>query len=623
MHTSTYRRLWRSLPWLAALLLLWTASSVFAQVQPEADPPGRVATLSWREGGVVFAPAGEEEWTELPANRPLTSGDRLWTDKASRAEVQLGGATLHLGSESHFGFGTLDDRSAQFILLQGALNARVRELAQGENFEIDTPNLALRAAQPGDFRIDVSDDGRQTRIVVQSGVAIVFGEGGDSVHLGAGQQATFAGRYLAQVQSVAFQGDAFSQWAGERNRAEDLSAAARHVPRGVVGYSQLDPYGTWGQDPTYGEVWYPQQLPAADWAPYRYGQWTYVQPWGWTWVDDAPWGFAPFHYGRWAMIGSRWAWVPGRMVARPVYSPALVVFVGGGGATRFTGWYPLGPGEAWWPSYRSSAHYVNRANVAINLNAYPRNYENHVYRNRPGAVTAVRVEDFRPGRPVRDRWQSVPPTALGQAPVGVVPPRPERRVQPTQPLLQPLRTQPPSGAQLPLPSRFWGHGQQRELQRNDQVVAPAQVQPRFVQQQPLPQPQQQVPVQPRFVQPQEQPRPQFDRDRAVREQAQAQHEQQRLQHEAERNARLQQWQAERQRQQQDLVRQQQEAVARQQPQPILPHQQRQQPQGNGEAQQHQHPHPQQQPEGAREGRGQPRDEAVDERPGRGRGWSRG
>src|SRR5690349_23352145 len=90
MQSATSRRLWRSLPWLAALLLLWTASSVFAQAQPDADPPGRVATLTYREGSLVFAPAGEEDWTDLPANRPLTNGDRLWTDSASRAEVHLG-----------------------------------------------------------------------------------------------------------------------------------------------------------------------------------------------------------------------------------------------------------------------------------------------------------------------------------------------------------------------------------------------------------------------------------------------------------------------------------------------------------------------------------------------------
>ncbi|MDB5858445.1 MAG: hypothetical protein JWQ76_2134 [Ramlibacter sp.] len=601
MHSANYRRFWRCLPWLAALLLLWTASSAFAQ--QEADPPGRVANLSYRQGGVVFAPAGDEEWTELPQNRPLTSGDRVWTDSGARAEVQLGAVTLHVGGESHLGVGTLDDRSAQFIMLQGSVNARVRELAQGENFEIDTPNLALRASQAGDYRIDVSADGRETRVVVLSGMATVFGQGGDALNLGAGQQATFAGRYLAQVQGAPFQGDAFGQWAGERNRAEDLSAAARHLPRGVVGYSQLDAYGTWGQDPTYGDVWYPQGV-VADWAPYRYGQWTWVDPWGWTWVDDAPWGFAPFHYGRWAMIGPRWAWVPGRMVARPVYSPALVVFTGGGGQSRFTGWYPLGPGEAWWPTYRATQHYVNHANFNINLNAYPRHYENHVYRQRPGAVTTVRVEDFRQGRPVRSHWQPMQPGMTGQGQAGVVPPRPERRAQQVQSSMPRLQAAPPAGAQVPS-SRFWGGGRVEPVPQRQFI--PAQAQPRFIQQQTQQ-------AQPRFIQQQEQPRPQWEQERAVREQALARYQQERLQREAEHNARVQQFDATRQRQQQDLVRQQREAVQRQQPQPLQGRQG-----GEPPPQQHQRVQPD-----ARDGRGDgrgPRDD--DERPGRARGWGRG
>jgi len=37
-----------------------------------------------------------------------------------------------------------------------------------------------------------------------------------------------------------------------------------------------------------------------DWAPYREGHWAWIEPWGWTWVDDASFGFVTSHYGRWA-----------------------------------------------------------------------------------------------------------------------------------------------------------------------------------------------------------------------------------------------------------------------------------------------------------------------------------
>ncbi len=458
MHPVHSLRSWRALPWLGALLVFWLAGAAFAQ--DEADPPGRVGFLTHREGSVVFAPDGEQEWLELPANRPLTGGDRLWSDRGARAELQLGSATLHVAGESHLGVNALDDRNAQFILQQGSVNLRVRELAAGENFEVGTPNLAFRALQPGDYRVDVDPQTQLTHVRVQSGTAAVFGEAGQSLHLGAGQVASFSGRALATVNGPAWRQDEFAHWVAERHRLEDQSITARYVPRGVVGYSQLDQHGSWNQDPTHGPVWYPRVV-VQDWAPYRHGHWEWIGPWGWTWIDDAPWGFAPFHYGRWTMIGQRWAWVPGRMAARPVYSPALVVFLGGGG-TQFTvgsgpavGWYPLAPGEAWWPVYRTTPRYVNHANFNINLNAYPRHYGNHVWRTRPIGVTAVGEDDFRRGRPVYRNWRPLQPHVIGHAQVGIVPVRPEARRQREVGAAPRLHSMPQVNVQS-VPQRFFG-----------------------------------------------------------------------------------------------------------------------------------------------------------------------
>jgi len=393
------------------------------------DPPGRVAFVSERQGSVVFAPQGEEDWVDLPQNRPLVQGDRLWTDAGARAEVQLGTATLHIDAQTQVAISDLDQQAAQFMMQQGTLNVRVRDLASGENVEVDTPNLAFRALQPGDYRIDVSGQGQKTRVVVQRGAAVVYGEDGENMRLDAGEQASFAGRSLAQAPGSAYVADDFARWTAERNRAEDRAVAARFVPHGVVGATELDPYGTWNQDPTYGTVWYPT-VTAANWAPYRYGHWSWIAPWGWTWIDDAPWGFAPFHYGRWTMIGSRWAWVPGPLPARPVYAPALVAFLGGGefalDSGPAVGWYPLAPGEAWWPWYRTSTRYVTSANYRYNLNAWPRGATNHLWRERSFAMTAVRQDDFRRGRPVERSWQPVQSHMADRAQVNVVPVRPQR-----------------------------------------------------------------------------------------------------------------------------------------------------------------------------------------------------
>jgi hypothetical protein len=564
MDHALTARFWRSLPLLAVLFFVMAGAAIAQANQPaEVDPPGRVAHVTQRAGSVVFAPEGEEEWVDLPQNRPLTAGDRLWSDANARAEVHLGSATLHIDSESHVGLSTLDDNAAQFLMMQGSVNARVRDLQPGENFEIGTPNLAFRATQPGDYRIDVDADVKETRVIVHSGMATVFGEGGQSVNLGAGQQATFAGRFLAQVHGPVFQQDQFGQWAAERNRAEDLSAAARHVPRGVVGYPQLDQHGTWGQDATYGDVWYPQ-VTVQDWAPYRYGRWEHIGPWGWTWIDDAPWGFTPFHYGRWAQIGSRWAWVPGRLAARPVYSPALVVFLGGTGGSfnvgsgPGVGWYPLAPGEAWWPWYRTSPRYVSTINVHLDLNRYHRHYGNHHHRQRHHAVTAVREDDFRHGRSVRTRWQGWTPTQASQAQIGVVPARPDRGWRQTERATQPTRLQaaPPTAVfgGNAVPSRDWGQRwQQRQETRTERREERREERQRTTQvpkQLPL---HQAIPQQLPLLRPARDPaaeRAQWERDRAVREQHRAQREQERLQHEAVRAQREQQREAQRQRAQQ-------------------------------------------------------------------------
>jgi hypothetical protein len=297
------------------------------------------------------------------------------------------------------------------------MNVRVRELEAAENLEIDTPQLAFRAAQPGDYRIDVDPAGGTTRVAVRSGLALVYGASGQALQLQAGDQLAFAGRELEPVAAAGpRREDGFDRWAADRNRMEDQSISARYLPRDVVGYAQLDPYGTWAQDPGLGTIWYPR-VTAADWAPYRYGRWESISPWGWTWIDDAPWGFAPFHYGRWALIGSRWAWVPGRLGPRPVYAPALVAFIGGVGSGAGIGWYPLAPGEAWRPSYHASPAHWRGLNRSIGNGGSPV----HVHRWRPEAATAVGIDDFRQGRPVHRRWTQLHPADLANAPAIAAP----------------------------------------------------------------------------------------------------------------------------------------------------------------------------------------------------------
>src|SRR5215471_19858263 len=133
------------------------------------DPPSRVARLGYMQGSVSFQPAGESEWVEAVMNRPLTTGDRLWTDRDGRAEVELGAASIHLAPNTGFSFLNLDDRTVQIELTSGTLDIRVRDLNQNKIFEVDTPNQAFSAFAAGHYRIEASEDGNSTVVTVREG----------------------------------------------------------------------------------------------------------------------------------------------------------------------------------------------------------------------------------------------------------------------------------------------------------------------------------------------------------------------------------------------------------------------------------------------------------------------
>jgi hypothetical protein len=397
-----------------------------------ADPPSRVARLAYITGDTSFSPGGERDWVRASVNRPMITGDRLWVGEDARAELQLGSAALRVGAGTSLTLLNLDDRTAQVELAQGTLNVRVRRLDRGQVFEIDTPNLAYSIRRPGSYRIDVDPDGTATTVVARTGQAQVYGDGAAFI-TDAGQTYRFFGSALGDYESYGLlRPDEFDNWSNERDRRWDNSASRRYVSPEMIGYEDLDQYGTWRKTPDYGSVWVPNRV-AADWAPYRDGHWAWVEPWGWTWVDEAPWGFAPSHYGRWARVDNDWAWVPGPATARPVYAPALVAFVGGsdlrssGGASVTVAWFPLGPRDVYRPSYAASRQYfsdVNTSNTGINrtniTNVYNNtNVSNITYVNQqvPGAIVAVPAAAFVQSRPVAKEAVRVNQQMIARAPV--------------------------------------------------------------------------------------------------------------------------------------------------------------------------------------------------------------
>jgi hypothetical protein len=404
---------------------------------PGQDPPGRVARLNFSQGSISFRPAGEEDWVSAVPNRPMVSGDDLWADEDSRAEVHVGSAAIRLGSKTGITFLTLDDHTTQIRLAQGSLILRVRHVDDDDNYEIDTPNIAFSLLQPGEYRVDVSEDGSQSVTTVWHGRGRVTG-GGYTYTVVANQSATFTGSDQLEYDVARLRDrDDFDTWAFERDDHEDRADSANYVSREMTGYEDLDDYGDWSYVAGYGTCWRPRAV-VVGWAPYRFGHWVYVGPWGWTWVEDEPWGFAPFHYGRWASVNGGWFWVPGPVVVRPVWAPALVAFVGGGPRFRFSvgvgvGWFPLAPGEVYLPGYRVSRAYVNNVNITnttVNVTRVTNVYNtvivnrnttinNVTYVNQHvnNGVTVVSHEAFVNARPVAQNVMRVDQRELAAAPV--------------------------------------------------------------------------------------------------------------------------------------------------------------------------------------------------------------
>src|SRR5438046_4260956 len=180
---------WMSLGSIALAVLLFAVERAAAD---DDDPPSRVARLAYTNGNVSFNPAGTDDWVAAVVNRPMTTGDKLWSDDNSRAELHLGYAVIRLSDHTVFSFLNLADNITQIRLTEGTLNIRVRRLDDDETFEVDTPNLALSILRPGSYRINVNDAGDATIVAVRSGQGEITG-GGSAYTIHAGEEGFFNG----------------------------------------------------------------------------------------------------------------------------------------------------------------------------------------------------------------------------------------------------------------------------------------------------------------------------------------------------------------------------------------------------------------------------------------------
>jgi hypothetical protein len=438
---------------LAALGL--AAVALLASAAAWADPPGRVGRIAQAHGTVWMFDAEQGEWIGAQRNRPLTSGDRVSVERDARAELQIGSATLRLDGGSELEVSELNDSQVRLHLHHGSLALRLRSSETAREFTVTTAEGRFEPLSAGHYRIDQENNGSFAGAMA----GVMRFEAPDSaLEINAGQRAEFwIESGVTHYTWAALPNDRFASWVAQQDREDERVARQRpYVSPEMTGADDLYRYGDWNQHPEYGAIWVPRGVDPG-WAPYRYGHWAFVQPWGYTWVDDAPWGFAPFHYGRWISWQGRWVWAPGQYAARPVYAPALVAWIGGPnvsiginvGGGPAVGWVPLSPREVYVPHYNVTNVYVT------NINTPYRRWQPPIRPNQPvrtgpimytnqgvaGGVTVVPQNVLRERKPISNaviapvddrtinRWRTQPlqpqaPVMQGGRPQNTAPPAP-------------------------------------------------------------------------------------------------------------------------------------------------------------------------------------------------------
>ncbi|HEX2150919.1 MAG TPA: DUF6600 domain-containing protein, partial [Stellaceae bacterium] len=321
---------------------------------------------------------------------------------------------------------------------RGRLGVRLSERDAGGEVEITIPSGALRLSVPGEYDIIAGDGKSPARVAVPAGTARFSGKGLDAVVASAGAVLLIGNDPVTMLPGSTDE-DEFGEWWRARKRAPADAPVLRHVSAALTGHEMLDEHGAWESVAGLGAVWFPKDLPR-DWVPYRYGRWRWMNPWGWTWIDDMPWGFATSHFGRWAQVGGsdaeagRWGWVPGERVDEPVFMPAAVAFLGTAGVgisypdafSPAVAWFPLAPGEIYWPSFTDDPDAIRRLNTGAvaDLAAIgaalkgdpPAHIVTGEYRNRRHASVVPRPV-FVSGKPVADSVIDLPARRLENAPL--------------------------------------------------------------------------------------------------------------------------------------------------------------------------------------------------------------
>ena len=303
--------------------------------------PVRLARFSYVNGKIVWRSQSSGAWAPAAINMPIRQGSQIWVNGGGRAEIQFDdGSLLRLGTGALSTLTTLySDSQGEFteITMQNGLATVVTRHANSI-YQIDTPFVSIKANRASQIRVGV--DG--VAVSVQYGAAIVDGHLG-AVNLQTGNYLNLQNNNSPYIISSAPPEDSWDRWNDQRDK--QFLNTNTNLPSNIsLVAGNLNEYGSWRNVPRHGNVWVPRE-DRSNWRPYHNGRWVWVDPFGWTWVSNEPWGWAPYHYGTWTETNYGWGWVPGPK--EQYWSPAVVDFSVYNGEVA---WAPLSPEEVRYPA---------------------------------------------------------------------------------------------------------------------------------------------------------------------------------------------------------------------------------------------------------------------------------
>jgi uncharacterized membrane protein YgcG len=318
--------------WLLGTCLLWLLPLT---VSAEDLGAGRI---SFMQGAAQVQPAGTKEWQLASVNVPVRAGDRFWTPEDARLELQFqNGTILRLDYKSTLDVLSLDETMIQVHLSMGHLLFRSRR-KPAKTIQVDTPDSTLVVQDKALFRVDIAADGGEEFGLFQGAMQVATAGNKTQIRTGEMLSLENGSSEVSPLKSP----DEWEQWNTARDQKQiKAETSTPYLAPELNAYADdLNRNGDWVNVPDYGYCWEPQAGISVGWAPYRLGNWLWMDD-DWLWVSSESWGWAPYHYGRWISFSNRWCWVP------PARSDIHWGrgYVGWVNSPRYVGWVPLAPGE--------------------------------------------------------------------------------------------------------------------------------------------------------------------------------------------------------------------------------------------------------------------------------------